>query len=81
MGAGTGPGTGPRGVERERVARTVASMCSGGSSAIASAISPAILERKISPASCTCPIAKGSDEKAVKAVWCTADEKSTSLTS
>ena len=61
--------------------RTVASMCSAGSPSIASAISPAIFERKISPASCTCPIAKGSVDVVVNAVWWTADEKRTSFTS
>lgn len=48
---------------------------------MASARSPAILERKMRPASCTWPMAKGSEEVVVKAVWCTADEKITSFTS
>ena len=46
-----------------------------------SAMSPAILERKMRPASCTWPMAKGREEKVVKADWWTADEKRTSLTS
>eukprot|EP00966_Prymnesium_polylepis_P195595 4533866-Prymnesium_polylepis.2 len=50
-----------RAVERESVTSTVASKCSGGSCAISSAIAQAILERKIRPASCTWPMANGSE--------------------
>ncbi len=64
----------------ESVASVVATIVSCGSSAIASATSPAIFDRKMSPASCTCPMANGSDDEAVNAVWWTADEKRTSFT-
>ena len=68
-------------VESDSPTSVVATIASGWSSFIASAMSPLIFERKISPASCTCPMAKGSVDVAVKAVWWTADEKTTSLTS
>ena len=68
-------------VESESPTSTVASCTSASSCAVASASSPAILERKIRPASCTWPMEKGSDEKAEKEIWCTVDENMTSLTS
>ena len=39
----------------------------------------AIFERKMRPASCTWPMAKGIADSAMKHTWCTAEEKHTSL--
>jgi len=41
----------------------------------------AIAERNMSPASCTCPTAKGKEEYMVKLIWWTMLLKRTSLTS
>ena len=68
-------------VESDSPTSVVATIASGASSFIASAMSPLIFDKKIRPASCTCPMANGSDEKPENAAWCTMLEKSTSLTS
>ena len=68
-------------VESDSPTSVVATIASGWSSFIASAMSPLIFERKISPASCTWPIAKSRLDEAEKAIWWTVDEKMTSFTS
>jgi hypothetical protein len=67
-------------VPRERVTTAVAIFSSGGPGVTRIAFD-AMAERKMSPASCTCPIAKGSVERIVNIHWWTTLEKSTSFTS
>jgi hypothetical protein len=40
-----------------------------------------MLDKNIRPASCTCPIANGSDDLKVNTIWCTALENNTSFES
>jgi hypothetical protein len=70
-------------VASESITSVVAMIASSSApvACICLTVSSAIFDRKMSPASCTCPMANGSEEKSENIVWCTADEKSTSRTS